>query len=74
MTKTFLQSPARQAAPFEQRRPCHPERSAAESKDLVVKGTQPSSSDPSTTPSLRFGYAQDDNGTCATPGAAGRAV
>ncbi|WP_124245610.1 hypothetical protein [Cyclonatronum proteinivorum] len=56
------------------RRPCHPERSAAESKDLVVKGTEPSSSDPSATSLLRFGYAQDDNGTCTTPGAASRAV
>ncbi|WP_124245608.1 hypothetical protein [Cyclonatronum proteinivorum] len=70
----LVQHPARQAAPFEQRRPCHPVRSAAESKDLVVMGSIPSSPDPSTTPSLRSGFAQDDNGISVKPGAAGRAV
>ncbi|AXJ01437.1 hypothetical protein CYPRO_2189 [Cyclonatronum proteinivorum] len=37
-TAALPTSPARQAAPLDPRRPCHPERSAAESKDLVVQG------------------------------------
>ena len=39
MTGAILKPPARHAAPFDAWRACNPERSAAESKDLVVQGS-----------------------------------
>ncbi|WP_124245605.1 hypothetical protein [Cyclonatronum proteinivorum] len=63
MTTALSKPPARLAAPFEAKQPCHPERSRyevqAESKDPVLWAQGTAQRDPST--SLRF--AQDDSST-----------